>query len=199
MHSLLTPVFSELPFFALFLLAIAFQPLRFFPSPLLHGNVELVTNFLLENFPRAGATAYLFTLLVYYSRSWVVRIGCYALGTVLFAVCLFLQCVFGKTLQPDIIMLVAETNPQESSEFLRSFLFSAGGIATLVCLVAYIAAIFILERRKAQMAAWWSGLRGRQVADAALCAFLCVGLVQFRFYGDVLASDNVDRMRGGTD
>lgn len=150
--SLMVPVNAELPFFSLFLLAIAFQPLWFLMSILINGNVGTVwSKFLFENFPRAMGIAYLFTLLVYFTRIKSIRIICYAFATILLATCLFLQCVFGKTLQPAIIMLIAETNGKESSEFFSTFFFSEGGIITLTCVMIYILSIFFFEKRKSQI------------------------------------------------
>ena len=145
--SLMVPVEAELPFFVLFLLAIAFQPLWFIISSMINGDIEQVwSKFFFENFPRAVAIAYLFTLLVHITRSKLVRIVCYSFAVILLAVCLFLRCVFDKTLQPDIIMLIAETNGKETSEFFKTFLFSVGGTVTLVCVVIYVLSIFFLER-----------------------------------------------------
>ena len=192
--SLTTPVEAELPFFCLFLLAIAFMPLRYFPSPLIHGHWQLVANFLFENFPRAVVIAYLFTLLVYFTRSRAVRIACYAFGTALFAICLFLLCVFRMSLQPNIIMLIAETNYKESTEFLSSFLFSAGGIVTLLVMAIYIAAVLLLERRKAQLTLWWSKLRWKPLMNTVLCVFVCVGLVQCRIYGETVTAKRVEKI-----
>ncbi len=123
-----------------------------------------------------------------------MRIGCYVFGTALFAVCLFLQCVFRMSLQPNIIMLIAETNYNESTEFLSSFLFSAGGIVTLLVMAIYIVAIFLLERRKEQIVLWWSKLKWKQLMNVVLCVFVCIGLVQFRIFGDAVIAKRVEKI-----
>ncbi len=128
-----TPVLEELPFFILFLFAISVQPLRFLISSLTHSNIEVVRSILLENIPRAAAIAYIFTLLVYYCHSKIIKVVGYVFASILFTVCLFLMVVFGKTLQPDIILLIVETNNRESQEFLSTFLLSRGGYLIEPC------------------------------------------------------------------
>ncbi len=230
-QSLLNPVISELPFFALFLFAISVMSLRFFPSPLLHwatdlvrdflwsnfpragavmslrffpsplnfGVADMVKEFLWANFPRAGAIAYLFTLVVYLTRSRVVRIVEYAFAAMLFTVVLFLYFVFRKQLQPDVIMLVGETNPSESQEFLSSFLFSPGGIITMLCLVVYVAMAFFLDRRRKEIAVKWMRLKYRKILNVMMIAFVLLGFYQFRLFGDILTHKNIDEIKwGGT-
>ena len=119
-----SPLSEELPFYILFLLAISVMPIRFIPSHIHALYMERLFNFFFIDFPRAGAISYLFTLIVYYSRCRVFKVLGYIIASVLFTVCLFLHLVFHKTLQPDIITLVSETNTRESTEFLSSFLFS---------------------------------------------------------------------------
>lgn len=199
-QSLLTPVISEFPFFALFLFAIAVMPLRFFPSPLLHGYFEATKDFLWANFPRAGAIAYLFTLVVYHARSRILRIGGYAFAALMFTVVLFLHFVFRKQLQPDVILLIGETNPSESQEFLSSFLFSPGGICTLLCLVAYVAVVCFLDRRRERIANKWMHLKCRPVLNVMMSGFVLLGFYQFRLFGDIISHKNVDEIkmwRGG--
>ncbi len=149
-----TPVVSELPFFTLFLLSISVQPLRWIPRNVLYGRLDRVFELVFDNIPRAAVVAYIFTLLVYYTRSKAVKIGGYAFASVLLVVCVFLLLVFGKTLQPDIIILLAETNARESSEFLSSFILTPGGVIALLCLTAYVAAAFFLENRRMRLASW---------------------------------------------
>lgn len=191
---LVAPLIQELPFYVLFLLAISVMPLRFIPSHIHALYMERLFNFFFIDFPRAGAISYLFTFVIYYSRSRVLKVLGYAAASILFTVCLFLHLVFHKTLQPDIITLVAETNARESTEFLSSFLFSKGGILTLLLLTIYLFLIVFLEKRKRQMADTLKRLRHQVVVGVMLLLFILDGLVQFRFYHTILAVKTVDDM-----
>ncbi len=198
--SLVTPVVSELPFFTLFLLAIAVQTEVEVLRCLIHGQEKAALGLLFGIFPRAIALTYLFTLLVHYIRCKTVKIGCYALAATLLLVCVFLRLVFKKTLQPDIFILLAETNGKESSEFLSSFLLTPGGIASLGCLTAYVVAVFLFEKRKVKIALWWGHQKWQQIMNGVLCALVCIGILKFNLYAKILAAkdyDNIDAIVGG--
>ncbi len=185
---------SELPFFTLFLLSISIQTLRLFLRYMIWGQTDKAWEFLSGNLPRAIAVTYLITLLVYYSRSKVVKISNYVLASILLVVCVFLLRVFGKTLQPDIIILLAETNAKESSEFLSSFLFTPGGITALLSLITYVTAIVFLEKRRVWIAMWWRQHTWQRAMNGVLCVLVCVGLVQFKTYIGALDVKNADNM-----
>ena len=156
-NTLAAPVVNELPFFTLFLLSISIQTLRFCFRHILYGQLDRAWEILSGNIPRAVVVAYIFTLLVYYSRSKAVKITGYVLASVLLVVFVFLYGVFRWTIQPDIIILLAETNAKESSEFVSAFLFTPGGIIALLSLVAYVVAAFFLEKYRMKLAMWGGG------------------------------------------
>lgn len=191
---LVAPLREELPFYVLFLLAISVMPIRFIPSHIHSLYMERLFNFFFIDFPRAGAISYLFTLIIFYSRSRFLKVVGYIVASVLLTVCLFLHLVFHKTLQPDIITLVAETNTRESTEFLSSFLFSKGGILTLVFLAIYLVLIVFLEKRKGCLSDALKGLRHQVIVGMMLLLFVLDGFVQFRFYHTILAVKTVDDM-----
>ena len=187
-----SPLSEELPFYILFLLAISVMPIRFIPSHIHALYMERLFNFFFIDFPRAGAISYLFTLIVYYSRCRVFKVLGYIIASVLFTVCLFLHLVFHKTLQPDIITLVAETNTRESTEFLSSFLFSKGGGLTLLLLAIYLFLIVFLEKRKRKVSETLNELRHKVTVGVMLVLFILDGFAQFRFYHTILAVNTVD-------
>ena len=186
------PVKEKLPFFCLFLIAIDAIPLRLFISNIHYRNIGAIGEFLLEDFPRAGVIAYLATLVVYFFRKKWVLMGGYVLATILLAVCLFLHLVFGKTLQPDIVTLILETNSQESSEFISSFLFTKGGIATIVICLLYVALAIVCERRKSRIKLRISGLKYKFIFYFLLFIFLFQGMLNLRFFYNTLCAKTVD-------
>lgn len=191
---LISPLSEELPFYVLFLLAISVMPIRFIPSHIHSLYIERLFDFFFIDFPRAGAISYLLTLIVYYSRCRFLKVLGYMVASVLLTICLFLHLVFHKTLQPDIIILVAETNTHESTEFLSSFLFSKGGVLTLLLLSLYLFLIVFLEKRKKQVVDMLKGLRHQGVVGLMLLLFILDGFVQFQFYYTILSTKTVDDM-----
>lgn len=191
---LFSPLSEELPFYVLFLLAISVMSIRFIPSHIHALYMERLFNFFFIDFPRAGAVSYLFTLIVYYSRCRVFKVFGYMVASTLFTVCLFLHLAFHKTLQPDIITLVAETNMRESTEFLSSFLLSKGGGLTLLLLAIYLFLIIFLEKRKRLITNILKRLGHQIVIGVMLLLFILDGFVQFRFYHTILSVRTVDDM-----
>lgn len=188
------PIMGELPFFCLFVLAISIMPIRFIPSHIHYFYVDRVFSFLFLDFPRAAAISYLFTLLVYYSRSRAIKVFFYTFGALLYTVCLFLHLVFHKTLQPDIIVLLAETNTQESSEFLSSFLFSMRGMITIVLLAIYLVMIVACEKYKDYITLQMRKVGHRAFLSIMLVLLILDGIIQFRIYSSILAAKSVDDM-----
>lgn len=191
---LVTPLREELPFYVLFLLAISVMSIRFLPSHIHALCMERIFNFFFIDLPRAAAISYLFTLAVYYSHSRFLKAFCYVVSSALFTICLFLHLVFHKTLQPDIITLVAETNTKESTEFLSSFLFSRGGILTLLLLAIYLTLVVLFEKRKQYVADALLGLRHRVIVGLILLFFFVDGFAQFSLFHTILAVRTVDDM-----
>lgn len=189
-----TPIVEEFPFYAMFLLAISIMPIRFIPSHIHYLYLDRLYNFFFIDFPRAGAIAYLFTLLVYYSRSRLLKISSYVLASVLFTVCLFLHLVFHKVLQPDILILMAETNSQESSEFFSSFVLSKGGMLTFFFLLIYVTIVLMLEQKRKVVASALRSIRYKILLHLLLFTFIVCGAVQFKFYHTICSVDTVDDM-----
>ena len=192
LDKLLLPVFREFPFFVLFLVGISVMPIRFIPSHLHYFYWERIYNFFILDFPRAGVIAYAFTLWVYYTRSKLIKIGGYVLASILFTVCIFLHLVFNKTLQPDIITLIAETNSNESSEFISTFLCTKGGALTVFFLLLYIGIIIVLEKYKERI---WQGIqlfRYKIGLNVLVVAFLICGIFQLKFYREITSVETID-------
>ena len=191
LSTLVKPVKSELSFYVLFLLAIGIIPLRMFVSHIHYLYFDGIENFLLYDFSRAGAVAYLATWLVYLFKRYA-KVAGYMLATILLAVCLFLHLVFDKTLQPDIITLIAETNAQESSEFFSSFLFTKGGIVTIGATLLYVLLVVVCERKRKVIESWLERIRYKVVCAILFVLFVFQGFLNFKFYYTVLSAPTVD-------
>ena len=86
--------------------------------------------------------AYLITALTVVFRKRWLKIILYVLLTIYFFINLFLFYHFNTTVSPTILTLTAETNPQEASDFLSTFLFTQkSGTALIITLGILIAAV----------------------------------------------------------
>ena len=125
--------------------------------------------------------------MLFRSRNRFIKISLYTFALLLFAVCLFLHLVFNKTLQPDIITLIVETNKREASEFLYSFLLSKGGILTLIFLIFYVVLVVLCERKKDKITLFLKSLKHEKIINLLLSAFIFCGFLQFGFYKEIVS------------
>jgi len=63
----------------------------------------------------------------YVNRRWL-KVLAYTIVTILFAVTFFLEYVFAMSINPNLLVLLAETTPQESHEFINTFIISGKSI-----------------------------------------------------------------------
>ena len=188
------PLKNEFIFFMFFLLAIMVIPIRIFVADIHYLNYQEFFSFLFVNLPRAIVISYAVTAFVNYAGT-VAKMGGYVFATLLFAVCLFLNLVFNKILQPDVITLLVETNSQESSEFLSSFLFSKGGILTLILLAIYLILMNLAERRKSKIYSALITLKYKYAYKVLFAVFLILGLFSFSLFEKMFSANDVDKIQ----
>ena len=193
LNSLCRPLKKEFAFFIFFLLAIMVIPIRIFVADINYLNFKEVFNFLIVNLPRAIIVSYLLTVFVNVSR--YIKLGGYILATLLFTICLFLNLVFNKILQPDIITLLAETNTQESSEFLATFLLSKGGVIASLFTLVFVFLIVLAEKNKKKITSALNSLRNKLAYQICFTVFLILGLFSSGYYLKLYATNDVDKIQ----
>lgn len=92
--------------------------------------------------------SYIFTIVVYYSHRHWVKVLLYTIGCVVFSVDTFLWLEFHKSITPEILTLIGETNSKEASEFLATFLFNLKGALCILLIVLFITIICIVEQKR---------------------------------------------------
>jgi hypothetical protein len=135
---LVNPVCHEPSFFVMMALLLSFSHILY----LLPGSVSQVSVLHLRNvaiiLSASVFMAWVLTLLVGWLKSGAVKAVLYVLAFLLIATDLFLLFNFDTVLSPWILLLVKETNPRESTEFLGNYLLSAGSVKpsrTLNCVM----------------------------------------------------------------
>lgn len=78
-------------------------------------------------------------------RKWA-KIAIYVFALSISIIYLFLKFNFGTSFSPQIMILVAETNGNESAEFLRTFLPQTGTLKSVALIAAFAIAIILTER-----------------------------------------------------
>lgn len=148
-HAVYAPVIEEFPLFAItFLLAINVDMLR-----VLHGcivNHYAITTYILPlcflSFPILFSFVY--AQLAYHFKYKIVRMSCYGFPTILSAVNLFSRMNFGTPLSAQYVMAIGETNMQEASEFLSTFLLCPSGLIVIAIVMAIIVSCCLVEKYK---------------------------------------------------
>ena len=147
------PIERELPFLVSFFLLIAFPLLM---KLLVYFVVSrtFLPGLLVVPFCPAFFISYLFTIVVYYSHRHWVKVFFYVIGVLLFSVDTFLWLEFHKSISPQILTLIGETNTTEASEFLSTFLFNLKGALCLVLTGAFITIICVAEKKRNKIAVY---------------------------------------------
>ena len=135
LRTLADPIIEEFPLFILTLLIANLGAIR-----LLHGCI--VAHYAIGAYEKifqflsAGTVvSYLFAAIAFYAKKRYIKILLYAIPIVLFIINFFLLREFGTVLNPTYILILGETNPGEASGFIRTFLFSKGGVLTVLALL----------------------------------------------------------------
>lgn len=189
---ILLPIKNEFSFFILFLLGIMIIPVRLFISDIHYGEFKEILNFIFGYLPRAIFLVYLLTLLIFISKSKLLKCLGYIIAAILFAITLFLNLVFNKTLQPDIITLIAETNSEESTEFLSSFLFTKGGIITVILTIIYGIIVILGEKYKAALKRWLCRFETIFLSKIIVLIVSILCLCSLNFYYDIFKVKDID-------
>lgn len=148
LQALPKPIIEEFPLFVLTLVIATIWTLQY-----VHGCI--VAHYGLEAWKDAFSFisiatvfSYLFTLITFYTKKKSVRTICYAIPAVLFIINLFLKLNFGTILNPTYILILGETNQNEATDFLNTFLLSKNGAITICTLLAICLLIFVAEKYK---------------------------------------------------
>lgn len=130
--------------------------------------------------------AFLYSVIFAYigSKKQYLKILFYSIGITLFGVYMFLWLVFGTSISPLIIQLIAETNTRETSEFFSAFAFNKGAIITYVSIVLLIIIVLFLEKNwdKIKIKKWLRNSYSAVTLGIVSILFLLGGLFNLRIY-----------------
>lgn len=148
LRTLADPIIEEFPLFILTLLIANLGTTR-----LLHGclvaHYDIGAYEKIFRFLSVGTVvSYLSAAIAYYTKKRYIKVLLYAIPIVLFIINFFLLLNFGTVLNPTYILILGETNPGEASGFIRTFLFSKGGVLTVLALLILCATCVAAEKYK---------------------------------------------------
>ena len=168
-------VIDELPFIIIFFCCIVPTTLK-----------DFLANGISEADLKYFSIAFLYSVVFAYlgSKKKYLKIFFYSVGVFLFGIYMFLWLVFGTSISPLIIQLVAETNARETSEFFSAFVFSKGAIITYASIALLIILIIFLEKNwnKIKVKKWLQNSYTAVALGVLSILFLLDGVYNLRIY-----------------
>lgn len=143
---IVTPILKEPAFFLFFLILTTPTLLLFMFRELRDGEGLSLVIRVFKDFSLAVLFSYIFTSIIYLTRSKFVKILFYIILLVLFTINLYLRLVFGLTLSPLIILLIGETTKGEASEFVSTFMTTPKAFTAYF--ISFVVALFFMFEKR---------------------------------------------------
>ena len=138
--------------------------------------------------------AYLAAGIVTLSRSRLVKFLVYAIIYILFSTEMVLEWVFGMSISPNVLVLMAETNTRESAEFFGSLLDKPQLWQAASCVAGMLITNIAVELMRPRINQWvrrWLSKRALQVIVGLL---LVSGTIFSYTYFKLLACDEMNQV-----
>lgn len=191
---ILNPIVKESVFFFAFFLLISSSIFRLMISDLHYLNYDGLRD-LFESLAKSITITYIFTLVVFYFKKKWLKILLYAFAIFLFAVFIFLYSSFNMFIQPNVIILIGETNMKEISGFFSAFLLTKGSFISIVAAISVILIIYIGEKYKKHICKILAIWQQKVSVSVIFLLFLLVGLFEtVKTYGVIFSSKNIDEL-----
>ena len=164
--------------------ALLFIPFDGFPQ---EGFLTAAGNVFLQS--------YLIVLIVYLSKSLVVKLSFYTLLFALFFVGEFLKNVFLKSISSEVLMLLGETTQQEVREFFGEYLLTRGTFLSVATTLFFILLACLLEKKKAFVARLLpQRMKSESLCGTVVLVFLLWGMVSSMSYVRMARCQTLDRL-----
>ena len=194
--TILSPVIKELPFFVFTALMLIEQPIRNIHEQIVNPSFRTSVENLAGQVAIVFLFSYLLTALVAWARKKWLKISLYAIIGFLFAASQFLWHNFLMTINPQALVLVAETNKREASGFFDQFLFSRASLTSYAIIAAVIIAIVLAER-------WYhrrqhvkpKATAGKTILASLLTLVLIGGIVASKCYFRIFSYQTNDQLQ----
>ena len=119
----------------------------------------------------------LLSFIVYFVKYRFVKVLLYLFFILLTSANTFLAYRFHSSISPSTLLLLAETNAQESLEFVNSYLFSLVGISLLFSFLLFCACIFVLEKEEWRLYKYYSNPAFHNILKRWICpAFILLAV-----------------------
>lgn len=177
---LLSPIVEELPFFCMYCLLMNHFMIR-----RIYGKITIPQEYINTSYWSIFASmcvivlaAYLFSWIIARSGKTWVRVLAYGILLILFSVDVFLIERFGMAISPTMLILFAETNQQESAEFIQTFMGWNDNKGVYSSILLAIGAIGVFEKvYRAKMLSWLKNTLLQWKGTSAILAVCILGML----------------------
>lgn len=138
--------------------------------------------------------AYLVVALVTLTRSTIIKGLVYLVIYILFLTEIVLEWLFGMSISPNILTLLAETNSRESQEFLESLFQKPQIWQVILCFVVVLALNIIAEKYRLLASQWQPSQRISRVLKGIAIVLLIGGVVFHYHYVKLLQCDEMNEV-----
>lgn len=136
--------------------------------------------------------AYIATAIVTWSkRSWV-KVLIYVLAFILFFINASLKVNYDLEISPSVLMLLAETNAEESSEFLHSLLHTSTAWVIPALTVVFVVLVVIAEKKRTKGTLYLERKRPFRILSVVSGIMLTVGVIGSYCYIGLFQCKNPD-------
>ena len=140
MKKIIKPIIHEFPFFIVIC------------ALLIEGSLASRNYLTIPSLIRSVATVFIYsyiaTIIVFITKSKVIKLIFYLTTFVLCLVDLYLHIQFETRISPNIFLLLSETDARESTEFIQTYLLSLRTILFVAVSCICIGVIYIIERHR---------------------------------------------------
>lgn len=176
LNTISTPIIKEAPLFFITWFLAAFEPLRLLHGCIVGGYKQRLWLFACVYIGIASLFAHIFASIAHIWRRTWVKVLLYAIIIALFIINIFLQLNFGNGLTPQYVIIIGETNPEESSEFLRTFLVSKKGALVGLVFIIINVVIILLEKYRCRIVSFIDSSHIKTVIRCISLPFILLGI-----------------------
>lgn len=190
----LHPVVAEAPFFMMMALLLDYRAFYWLVKSPTGWLEDWHQYSLLRFFSISLVYSFFLTCIVYYTRKKLVKYLFYVFAVLLLCIDVFLFLTTHSIISPNSLLLLSETNWDETRGFLQTYLYSIQGLLTLFLFVGLLSVCCLAENLRNR----WLNLSKRLSANikkgssCILVIFLLGGLFSFRYYYELFQCDTIE-------
>ena len=138
--------------------------------------------------------AYLVAALVTVTKSRIIKGLAYVSIYWLFLTEIVLEWIFGMSISPNVLVLLAETTGRETTEFFESLLDKPQLWQVVLCGICFVIANVMLEVWRPRINQWVKGWLRVKVLKVIVAVLLVSGLAFSYYYVNLLSCDEMNQV-----